>query len=161
MAVGGREPPAVGGLEPVAVGGLEPVAVGGLEPPAVGGLEPGTGAKGGARAGGSGSGVPLSGDAPFGLPRDRGRRLSSPLLLKEVATESTLWLFAASRCFRDASWPRKFRFESRLGLGRGRSRLGLDEGDGLPFDSIGPPREGVRAYSGFAVPSNPDCEPKP
>lgn len=69
-------------------------------------------------------------------------------------------LLAASRCLRFASWLRKFRFDSKLGLDgaifRFESKLGLDEGDEVPFGGMGP-REGVRAYSELAVPSYADC----
>lgn len=145
---GGRPSLAVDGLEfGVGAKGAEG-AKGGRRPSvAVGGLELGVGAKGGARAGGGRSGVLLDGGAPFGLPRDRGRRPSSALL-NEVATESWLLLLAARRCLRGASWLRKLRFESKLGLDAGifrfESKLGLDDGDELPFGGIGP-REGVRA----------------
>lgn len=121
---------------------------------AVPGLEVGVGAKAGWRTGGTGSEVLLNGDVPFGLPRERGRRLSSPLL-KELATESWLLLFVANRCLRVGSGPRMPRFESRLGLSRlgldfesrlgldFESKLGLDDGDGLPLGGMGL-RDGVR-----------------
>lgn len=104
----------------------------GLSP---GGLWLGFGEKAGARAGGGRSGVLLNGGAPFGLPRDLGRRLSSPLLY-ELATESWLLLPVASLCLRGASWLRRFRFESTLGAR-------LEAGDELPLGGMGL-REGVR-----------------
>lgn len=107
--------------------------------PAIGlspvGLWLGLGEKAGARAGGGRSGVLLNGGAPFGLPRDLGRRLSSPLLY-ELATESWLLLPVASLCLRGASWLRRFRFESTLGAR-------LEAGDELPLGGMGL-REGVR-----------------
>lgn len=103
----------------------------GLSPP---GLWLGFGENAGARAGGGRSGVLLNGGAPFGLPRDLGRRLSSPLLY-ELATESWLLLPAASLCLRGASWLRRFRFDSRLGVR-------LEAGDELPLGGMGL-REGV------------------
>lgn len=99
------------------------------------GLWLGFGEKAGARAGGGRSGVLLNGGAPFGLPRDRGRRLSSPLLY-ELATESWLLLPVANLCLRGASWLRRFRFESTLGAR-------LEAGDELPLGGMGL-REGVR-----------------
>lgn len=125
-----------GGLSPV---GLSPVDLStrGLSP---GGLSPevlplGFGEKAGASAGGGGSCVLLNGGTPFGLPRDLGRKLSSPLLY-ELATESWLLLPVASLCLRGASWLRMFRLESRLGVR-------LEAGDELPLGGIGL-REGVR-----------------
>lgn len=79
---------------------MEGLSMEGLSPEV---LELGFGEKAGASAGGGGSCVLLNGGGtPFGLPRDLGRKLSSPLLY-ELATESWLLLPVASLCLRGGS----------------------------------------------------------
>lgn len=96
----------------------------------------GVGTKAGARAGVGGPDALVGiGGAPFGRPRDLGRRASSPLLY-EVATESWLMLLTAIRCLREASCALRFLFESMLW-----ARLAGDE---LPLGAMGL-RDGVRA----------------